>query len=241
MVMTELWVMPSRAPGRQRRGDDAAALHNEDVLSGALAHVALRRQQDGLVVAGLEGFDLGHRRVDVHACALGGGGHGVGIMALPGADLHPHAVGDPLGAQVGAPRPHRDRHVDRAGQRVEPHLAVAQVDDGPDVALGQPVDPHRRLGGLDDLLGREGDVDEEDLGRVEQPGDVVGQPEHGRAGIGRVGPDALEDSAAVVEGVGEDMDAGVVPVDQLSIHPDLLGLGDRHRDQTLSAAGRGRR
>ncbi len=61
MVMTELWVMPSRAPADTGGVMMRPPLHHEDVLPGALADVALRRQQDGLVVARLEGLDLGHR------------------------------------------------------------------------------------------------------------------------------------------------------------------------------------
>src|SRR5437588_5354197 len=52
--------------GRNGRRDDAPPTDDEDVLARALADEALGRQQDGLVVAGLEGLDLGHRRVDVH-------------------------------------------------------------------------------------------------------------------------------------------------------------------------------
>src|SRR5207302_1903067 len=82
-----------------------------------------------------------------------------------------------------------------------------------DVALVELVLPHRQLGGLDDVGGCEWHVDEEDLGRVEQPGDVVGQPEDGRALLGLVGANALEHATAVVQGVGEDVDLGVVPGD----------------------------
>src|SRR5438270_185756 len=215
--------------GGQRGRDDPAVADDEQVLAGALADVALGREEDGLVVAGLEGLYLGHRRVDVHAGPLGRGRHGVGVVALPRADLHPDPVGDPLVTEVGPPGPHRDGDVDRAGQRVEPHLAVAQVDDGPDVALLQTVDPHGGLGRLDDLVGAERNVDHEDLGRVEEAHDVVGQAEDGRTGVRRVGPDALEDAAAVVQRMGEHMDAGGVPVDQLAVHPDLLGGRDGHR------------
>src|SRR5204863_9394251 len=100
----------------------------------ALADEALGVEQDGLVVAGLEGLDLGHGRVDVHARPLGAGGDGVGVVALPGADLGAHTVAQALVAQVRPPRPHGDGDAHRAGQRVEAHLAVPQVDDGPDVA-----------------------------------------------------------------------------------------------------------
>ena len=46
--------------------------------------------------------------------------------------------------------------------------------------------------------------------------------------VGLVGADALEHAHAVVQGVGEDVDLGVVPGDELAVHPDLLGGGDGH-------------
>ena len=39
-----------------------------------------------------------------------------------------------------------------------------------------------------------------------------------------VGADALERAEAVVQRVGEDVDLGVVPVDELAVQPDLLNL-----------------
>ena len=47
------------------------------------------------------------------------------------------------------------------------------------------------------------------------------EPEDGRAVGGVVGAHALEGAAAVVQGVGQHMDLGVAPVDQLAVHPDL--------------------
>src|SRR5207302_2260088 len=82
--------------------------------------------------------------------------------------------------------------------------------------------------GVDDLQRGEGDVDQEDLGAVEEAGDVVGEPEHGRAARCRVGADALEHAAAVVQRVRQDVDLGVVPVDELAVHPDLLDLVQGH-------------
>src|SRR5579863_3929493 len=74
---------PYERPRRRRRCKETVVLEDENVLAGALAHVALRRQQDRLVVTGFQSLDLGHRRVDVHARALGGGRHCVRVMALP--------------------------------------------------------------------------------------------------------------------------------------------------------------
>src|SRR5205814_107576 len=45
-----------------------------------------------------------------------------------------------------------------------------------------------------------------------------------RAELGVVGPDALEDAGAVVEAVREYVDLGVLPGDEVSVHPDEVGL-----------------
>jgi hypothetical protein len=62
------------------------------------------------------------------------------------------------------------------------------------------------------------------------------EPEDGRPRGGGVGPDALEDARAVVEGVGEHVDLGVGPVDELAVHPDLLGRCDRHGARSFAVA-----
>jgi len=49
-------------------------------------------------------------------------------------------------------------------------------------------------------------------------------PEHGRALLGLVAADSLENARSVVEAVAEDVDVGVVPSDELAIHPDPVGL-----------------
>ena len=45
-----------------------------------------------------------------------------------------------------------------------------------------------------------------------------------RAAVGRVAADALEDAGPVVEPVAENVDLGVFPGDELTVHPDPLGL-----------------
>jgi hypothetical protein len=57
-----------------------------------------------------------------------------------------------------------------------------------------------------------------------KPLEVVGEPEDGRA-LGRlVGANSLEDTRAVVEPMGADVDLGVGPVNELAVHPDFFGL-----------------
>ncbi len=218
-----------RAGVRRGRRDERLAPHDEQVLAGALADVAVGREEDGLVVASLQRFDLGERRVQVHAGALRRGGHGVGIVALPRADLHPHAVGHALVAEVARPRPGRDGDVDRTRQRVEAHLAVTQVNDRTQVApVHHVVDPHHVAGRVDQLFEREWHVDHQDLGRGHQPLHVVAQPEHRHTLRRAVGADALEHAGPVVHGVAEDVNLGVRPIHHLAVHPDLVGRGNGH-------------
>ena len=220
--------MPSRAPADSGGVMRMSSREHEQVLTRALGDESVGREHDRLVVAGLEGLDLGERRVDVVPGGLGGRRHRVVVVAGPRRDLHAHTLGDRVVAEVGAPRPAGDRHVDRARQGVEPHLAVTEVGDRPHVAGGELGRRDRRLGGFDQLVDRVRQLHPEDLGGVGEPHDVVGQAEHGRTFGRLVRTDPLEHAHAVVEGVGEHVHLGFVPVDELAVHPDLRGRGDGH-------------
>jgi hypothetical protein len=52
-------------------------------------------------------------------------------------------------------------------------------------------------------------------------------PEDGGAFLRVVTADALEDTRAVVEAVGENVNLGVVPVDELTVHPDGVDVAGR--------------
>ena len=54
--------------------------------------------------------------------------------------------------------------------------------------------------------------------------EMVAMAKHGRALLGLVAADALEDPGAVVQPVGENMDLGVLPSDELAVHPDPFRL-----------------
>ena len=64
---------------------------------------------------------------------------------------------------------------------------------------------------------------------------VLAEPEDGRPLRRVVAANALEDARAVVEAVHADVNLRVGPVDELAVHPDLLGL--LHRALLFSAAG----
>ena len=57
-----------------------------------------------------------------------------------------------------------------------------------------------------------------------QPLHVVAEPEDRRPFRRVVAANALEDAGAVMQAVDADMDLRVGPVDELAVHPDLLGL-----------------
>jgi len=50
------------------------------------------------------------------------------------------------------------------------------------------------------------------------------KPEDSRTAPRLVATDSLENAEAIVQGVGKDVNGCLVPVNKLSIHPDLFGL-----------------
>ena len=71
-----------------------------------------------------------------------------------------------------------------------------------------------------------------------QPLEVVVEAEDGRAAVGLVRADPLEDARAVVQAVRADVNGRVGPVDQLAVHPDLLGLAHLRLVPSVAGAGR---
>ncbi len=127
-------------------------------------------------------------------------------------------------AEVRRPRPAHDRDLDRVAARRDAELAVAVEGDRAQVALGQPVGTDHLVAGGAELVDGVGELHVEEARRVLQALHVVAEAEDGRALWRVVAADALEDARAVVQAVNADMDLGVGPVDELAVHPDLLGL-----------------
>jgi hypothetical protein len=115
-----------------------------------------------------------------------------------------------------------DADVDRIRSRMDAELAVAVEGDRAEVALGETVGRDDLVAGDPDLVDRVRQLHVEETRRVLQPLEVIGQPEDRRPLRSLVHPDPFEDTGAVVETVGGDMDLGMRPVDELAIHPDLL-------------------
>src|SRR4029078_9520780 len=91
-------------------------------------------------------------------------------------------------------------------------------------ALAQPVDTDRLEARGAKLLDRVRKLHVDELGRGAETLDVLLEAEDSGAALGVVAADALEDSGAVVQAVGADVNPGIRPVHELAVHPDLLGL-----------------
>ena len=207
--------------GLRRRVDDALA-DDEEVLARSLAHVAVRVEQDRLLVAGLVRLDLRQHRVEVLAAGLGVRDQPVGPDPPPRGDLGADAVLLARLAQVGRPFPDGDRDVDLGVEREQAHRAVAAEGDRADVALAHPVAGDRLQLRGGDLLAREGDRHVVELGRLEQAVGVLGVAEDRRPDLGVVTADALEDAGAVVQAVRQYVNLGLIPGDELPVHPDEI-------------------
>src|SRR4029079_2601884 len=228
-----------QAAGLRRRCRQHSVSDDEDVLPGPVRDETVLVQHDGLVVPGLERLHLREDAVDVLAGRLRGGRQRVLPVPAPAADLDAPALLQRVLPQVRAPRPHGDDHVHRRAERVHTHLAVPAHHERADVARGQSVRPDDVLHALADGVDRERDLEVIELrGAVEAAQVLVHVPHGGTAG-GLVRPDALEYTGAVVQGVGEHVDLGIGPVHELTVHPDLLDLRDRHRGPSSVQTGRG--
>ena len=73
------------------------------------------------------------------------------------------------------------------------------------------------------LLGRVGQSQVVELGRLGEPIEVVPVAEDRRAALGLVAADALEDAGAVVQAMGEHVHLGVLPGHELAVVPNQIG------------------
>src|SRR5262249_51217008 len=100
---------------------------------------------------------------------------------------------------------------------VEAEVADAARDHEADVGVLEPVGAHGLEEGLLDLLERQGQGQEDGLGRLLEALEVLVEAEDASV----VGADALEDAVAVEDAVVEDRDLGVVFLQHLAVYVDL--------------------
>ncbi len=215
--------------GAQRRRVNRVVADDEQVLSAAFADMPGRVERDPFAVAVRDRLHLDQLRVRVVRGALRERREGVGRRPRPGADPDVHAVLQRVLPEIRPPLPREDRGVDRAGKRVDAERVIPAIDDRPDVAGLERVRPD----GLEHRVGECHHVDLRfhpvDLAGVEQAAHVRVEPETGGAPRRVVATRSFENAAPVMNDVGSDVNRGVRPVDERTVHPDLAGAGESHR------------
>ena len=127
--------------------------------------------------------------------------------------------------QVGAPDPADDGHPDGVVLGMQAHDPVAHEHQGPEVGRFLAVAPQDVAADRLDLGLRKGDFHLHDVAGIEQAPDMLLQAEDGGAAVlTMVGPDALEDSQAVMQGMGQDVNLGLIPGNEFAVQPDELRL-----------------
>src|ERR1700676_5401964 len=214
--------------GGERRRVQRAVVNEKYVHAGALADMAARIQGDALGVAVERGFHADELRVHVVRGSLGHGRESVWRNAGPGADAYFDAFCEGFRAEIGAPGPAGHINVDGGVERIHADFAVAAEDDGLDVARSHFVEANQFGCGIGEIIEGEGQLHAVNFRGIDQALHVLTEPEKGRALLGFVAADALEDRGAVAHNVRKDMEGGVFPVYPLSVVPDFFGLLDGH-------------
>ena len=208
--------------GRAERGRvDHAVADEEQVLPAAFAEQAAFIEGNALAVAVERGLHLDQAGVGVIGRALGQRGQRVRCQARPRTDADINAVLERAVAEHLVPFPDDDRGVDRAWPGIETELFVAAINQRPDVAALEAVDPHRVEHRLRELGLRPARLHAIDAAGIDQPPHVRLEPEDVGAALRVVRPQSFEDAGAVVKRVRRNVDGGVLPVHHRPVHPDL--------------------
>src|SRR5919107_3471042 len=210
---------------RNRRRDERALPHEEDVGRAGLRDLPILSQEDGVVVAAPVGLVDREGRVDVGARALGPRRDGIVRRAPPGGDadlqageLHVVAHGDREGGELRMPQEvhtHRLHGLERQRPYIGVHAwGVAAQDLQRDVA---------------ELVHAHGQVDVQQAAGLLEALVVLAQHEDLQRAplLAPVRPDALEDARAVVQGVGGRGEAYLAQPDHLASVVGPIGVRRR--------------
>src|SRR5579864_1096401 len=209
-------------------------MHQKQILARALADEAANIERDAFRVAVDDGFHLDELGVHVVRAGLRHGRQRIGRQSRPRRDTYVAAIG--LAAQIFSPRIIDDVDLGRRVERVHACLAISAQHNWAHVAGPRAIVADDVEHPLDQLLAGEVDVDSVDLGGVEQPLHVFVGSENGWAAGQFIAANAFEDRRAVMDDVRHYMNGRIVPVDELPVVPDLLGLLNRHAHSLKVAA-----
>src|SRR5271157_3094305 len=176
----------------QRRRVDAVLMHDEDVLAGSLADVAVDVQRDALGIAVHDGFHLDQLRIHVVGAGFGHGRHGVGRQAVPGRNADLHAVVRIGRAEVLTPLVVGNVNLGGRVERIDADLAITAQHDWADVTRRHFIGGDEFHRPLAKLVERIVQFDAIDLARLDQTTHMVLQAEDSRALWRVVATDSLE-------------------------------------------------
>ena len=143
------------------------------------------------------------------------------IKTGPRRDLHAHTLCERILAEVRTPWPAGDCNIHNTWQWVEAHFAVSVIGNRTHVATWQSGGTHCFTRGLNKLIDGVWNFHAKNFCALEKTLDVFGEAEHCRTFGGFICANAFEDTGAVMQGVGENVNLGFVPIDEFAIHPDF--------------------
>ncbi len=182
--------------------------------------MSVNREHYRLVVACLVRLGFGQRRLGVRAGDLGPRGESLVRHASPAAD---HAAQAALDLDVVAKWNGVDEEALLDVVEADADLLAGGEEKGPDVDVGLELVATQHLDcEVHELLGRVGQGESHDVGGAPQAVEVSGGLEEVKLlllGV-PVGPDALEDASAVVEGVRHQPELDVLVAAELPVEVD---------------------
>ena len=200
----------------RRRRHQRAVDHQEDVGAGRFGEIALPVEHQRIVEARLERLVLLDAADQVEPRHLGVAGREVGRRAaVPGHGDVDAGIAR-LHRQPALLRPRRDGEMHRGADGRHAHHLRAAPGDRPHVARLQAVGLDHGARRLLDLVPRPRDLVVEQAGGVDQALAVGGQAEDAAV----IDAFALEDGRAVMQGMGQHVQAAVAPGDELAVEPD---------------------
>ena len=206
--------------GGQVRGVNHAVAYDKDVLAAALCDIAFIVQQQRLVVTAFQRFVQGKDGIDVMADGLGLAHGDVHVVPCEGRRPDADALLQSLIAQVGAPFPGGNRHVNAEVVRAQAHSLGAVKSDGPDISRRQGILSHHRDTGFVNFVEGTGQAHPQDVRRTLHAAGVVMQPENSNTARRLVGAHAFENPHAVMQRVGKHVHVRLPPGNQFAVKPD---------------------
>src|SRR5262249_15208590 len=133
-----------------------------------------------------------------------------------------------FGPEIGAPRPAGHVALNGSIERVDADFAVAAENDWLHVACVELVAADDFGRDAAELLDGVGKLHAVNARGIDQALHVLAEAENRGTPLGVVAADAFEDRGAVADNVGKDVKGSVVPLDPISVVPNLFCRCDWH-------------